>query len=190
MYRVSVKGLLERFQDGSLTCVAYMQRVIRRAQDLSVFNYFVSMDTEKMLAEARQADARYRDGTHRPLEGVPIALKDNIDVKGQVTGACTPGLAGLKPRRTAEVARRLLEAGAIQAGRLNMHELAYGVSTRNAYTGDSHNFHNFDYTCGGSSGGSGRGNDGGDSVITTLVPSVQILAVLTFTGYSRQSSQT
>ncbi|XP_022087957.1 uncharacterized protein LOC110977815 isoform X3 [Acanthaster planci] len=113
------------------------------------------MDTERMLKDAQEADARYRNKTNRPLEGVPIAMKDNIDIEGEVTGAGTPGLAGLKPKHTAEVARRLFDAGAIHAGRVNMHELAFGISTYNAYTGASHNFHNFDYTCGGSSGGSG-----------------------------------
>ncbi|XP_022088363.1 uncharacterized protein LOC110978036 [Acanthaster planci] len=154
MYHLGIKDLLDRFSNGTLTCEAYMRWVIQRAEDLKVFNYFVSMNTEKMLKDAQEADARYGTKTNRPLEGVPIALKDNIDVEGEVTGAGTPGLAGLKAKHTAEVAKRLFEAGAIHAGRTVMHELAYGVSTTNPYTGDSHNFHNFDYTCGGSSGGS------------------------------------
>ncbi|XP_022087962.1 uncharacterized protein LOC110977816 [Acanthaster planci] len=155
MYHLNIKDLLQRFSDGTMTCEAYTRRVIQRAQDLKVFNYFVSMDTERMLKDAQEADARYRNKTNRPLEGVPIAMKDNIDIEGEETGAGTPGLAGLKPKHTAEVARRLFDAGAIHAGRVNMHELASGASTCNAYTGASHNFHNFDYTCGGSSGGSG-----------------------------------
>ena len=143
MYRLSIKDLRQRFSDGTLTCEAYTRRVIQRAQDLKCFNYFVSMDTEKMLKDAQEADARYRSKTNRPLEGIPIAMKDNIDIEGEVTGAGTPGLAGLKSKYTADVARRLFDAGAIHAGRVNMHELAAGASTCNAYTGFSHNFHNF-----------------------------------------------
>ena len=155
MYRLSIGDLLCRFRDGTLTCETYTRRVIQRAEDLKVFNYFVSMDTDRMLKEAKEADARYRSKTNRPLEGILIAIKDNIDIKGEPTGAGTMGLAGLKPKHTSEVAKRLFDAGVIHAGRTNMHELAYGVSTTNKYTGYSHNFHNFDYTCGGSSGGSG-----------------------------------
>ncbi|XP_033645482.1 mandelamide hydrolase-like [Asterias rubens] len=155
MYRLTIGDLLDRFKKGTLTCEAYTKRMIQRAEDLKIFNYFVSMDTERMLQKAKEADVRYQSKTNRPLEGILIALKDNIDVEGEVTGACTPGLAGLKPKHTAEVAKRLFDAGAIHAGRTNMHELAAGASTINPYTGDSHNFHNFDYICGGSSGGSG-----------------------------------
>ncbi|XP_033646013.1 mandelamide hydrolase-like [Asterias rubens] len=154
MYRLTIGDLLDRFKKGTLTCEAYTKRMIQRAEDLVIFNYFVSMDTERMLQKAKEADARYQSKTNRPLEGILIALKDNIDVEGEATGACTPGLAGLKPKHTAEVAKRLFDAGAIHAGRTNMHELAFGISTINTYTGSCHNFHNFDYTCGGSSGGS------------------------------------
>ncbi|XP_033646107.1 mandelamide hydrolase-like [Asterias rubens] len=155
MYRLTIGDLLDRFKKGTLTCEGYTKRMIQRAEDLKIFNYFVSMDTERMLQKAKEADARYQSKSNRPLEGILIAIKDNIDVEGEATGACTPGLAGLKPKHTAEVAKRLFDAGAIHAGRTNMHELAFGVSTINTYTGDSHNFHNFDYICGGSSGGSG-----------------------------------
>ncbi len=167
MYRLTIGDLLDRFKQGTLTCEAYTKRMIQRAEDLKVFNYFVSMDTERMLQKAKEADARYQSKTNRPLEGILIAMKDNIDIEGEATGACTPGLAGLKPKHTAEVAKRLFDAGAIHAGRTNMHELAFGVSTINTYTGPSHNFYNFDYTCGGSSGGSG-GAVGADIVPAAL----------------------
>ncbi|XP_038070911.1 mandelamide hydrolase-like [Patiria miniata] len=155
MYRLGINDLLQQFSDGSLTCEAYTKRVIQRVQDLKVFNYFVSMNTDRMLKDAQEADARYKNKTNRLLEGIPIAMKDNIDIEGEPTEAGTPGLAGLKPKHTAEVARRLFDAGAIHAGRANMHELAFGISSCNAHKGPCHNFHNFDYTCGGSSGGSG-----------------------------------
>ncbi|XP_071810221.1 mandelamide hydrolase-like [Asterias amurensis] len=155
MYHLTIGDLLDHFKKGTLTCEAYTKRMIQRAVDLKMFNYFISMDTERMLQKAKEADARYQSKSNRPLEGILIAIKDNIDVEGEATGACTPGLAGLKPKHTAEVAKRLFDAGAIHAGRTNMHELAAGASTINTYTGSCHNFHNFDYTCGGSSGGSG-----------------------------------
>ena len=154
MYHLGIRDLRNHFKDGTLTCEAYTKRVIQRAEDLKVFNYFVSMDTDRMLKEAKEADARYQSKTNRPLEGILIAIKDNIDIEGEPTGAGTPGLSGLKPKHTADVAKRLFDAGVIHAGRTNMTELAAGMATNNKFTGDSHNFHNFDYTCGGSSGGS------------------------------------
>ncbi|XP_071795979.1 mandelamide hydrolase-like isoform X1 [Asterias amurensis] len=155
VHHLNMTDLLDHFKQGTLTCEAYTRGAIKWAEELKHFNYFVSMDTDRMLKEAKDSDVRYKANTNRALEGVLIAIKDNIDVEGEATGAGTPGLAQLRPKTTAEVARRLFEAGAIHAGRTNMHELAHGPLTVNSHTGSSHNFYNFDYTCGGSSGGSG-----------------------------------
>ncbi|XP_022095447.1 uncharacterized protein LOC110981813 [Acanthaster planci] len=167
LYRLTINEILEKFKDGSLTCEDYMNRVIRRATELKAFNYFISMDTDRMMDDAKEADARYRRKTHRHLEGIPIAVKDNIDIEGEVTGAGTSGLAGRRAKRTAEVVRRLLAAGAINAGRTNMHEMACGITSANLYTGACHNFFNYDFSCGGSSGGSG-GAVGADIVPVAL----------------------
>lgn len=61
----------------------------------------------------------------------------------------------MHPKKTSKVVSLLLEAGAINSGRCNMHELAYGITTTNSFTGNSRNFFNKDFSCGGSSGGCG-----------------------------------
>jgi aspartyl-tRNA(Asn)/glutamyl-tRNA(Gln) amidotransferase subunit A len=107
-------------------------------------------------AEAAAADARHARGAARgPLDGIPIALKDNIDVAGVPT---TNGLGprpGTVPARDAEVVCRLRAAGAVILGKLNMHEAAFGGTTDNPHLGRTHNPWRSGYTPGGSSGGTG-----------------------------------
>ena len=63
------------------------------------------------------------------LHGVPVAVKDLVDVAGEVTGAGSPKLAGNRARRDAEVVARLRAAGAVVVGKTRTHEFAYGVVT-------------------------------------------------------------
>ena len=114
------------------------------------------MLTDHALAGADAADQRRRSGRVRgPLDGIPIAIKDNIDVAGVAT------TAGIEARRNhvalsdATVIAKLKAAGAVILGKLNMHEAAHGGTTANEAYGFCHNPHRSGLTPGGSSGGSG-----------------------------------
>jgi aspartyl-tRNA(Asn)/glutamyl-tRNA(Gln) amidotransferase subunit A len=111
---------------------------------------------EEALAQARAADSRRRaGGTLGPLDGVPIGVKDNIDVAGVPTSG---GIALYRDRVAAQdafVIRRLRAAGAVILGKLNMHEAALGATTATSCFGRCENPHRSGYTPGGSSGGSG-----------------------------------
>ncbi len=85
---------------------------------------------------------------------MPILIKDNIDVHGYPTTAGTPGLAGVYPRAHAPVVQRLLDAGAIVAGKANLHELAVGGTSRNDHFGFVVNPWRAEVIAGGSNGGS------------------------------------
>jgi amidase len=108
---------------------------------------------ERALAEADQADARLRAGDERPLLGVPVAVKDNVDVAGEVAyfGTRSPLPAA---GADSEVVARLRGAGAVLIGRTHLPELAIWPFTESASWGVTRNPWSFDRTCGGSSGGS------------------------------------
>lgn len=90
-----------------------------------------------------------------PLHGVPIALKDNIGLAGQVTTAGSKILKDWRPEQDATVAARLKGAGAIIVGKTNMHEFAWGGTSANPHYGFVRNPWNTDRFPAGSSGGSG-----------------------------------
>jgi amidase len=116
-------------------------------------NSFRAVFAEKALLEAEQAEARLRAGEERPLLGVPIALKDNHNLAGDLT---TNGTDGFTEPATSdsEMVRRLREAGAIVIGKTHLPELAVCGFTESATWGVSRNPWNPERTPGGSSGGS------------------------------------
>jgi aspartyl-tRNA(Asn)/glutamyl-tRNA(Gln) amidotransferase subunit A len=119
-------------------------------------NAFITVVHERARAQARAMDAELRAGKSRgPLHGVPIALKDNIDTAGIPTTAASALLADRIPAEDAEVARRLVAAGAVILGKTNMDEFAAGGTTTSTYYGPAHNPWRADRVTGGSSGGSG-----------------------------------
>ena len=101
-----------------------------------------------------QLDTQAKASHGKPLSGLAVAVKDNIDVAGFNTSA------GLEVRRhhgaasDAYVVSKLRQAGAAVLGKLNMHEGALGASNHNSHFGDCHNPHRHGFTPGGSSGGS------------------------------------
>jgi aspartyl-tRNA(Asn)/glutamyl-tRNA(Gln) amidotransferase subunit A len=111
---------------------------------------FVAVLADRALAEAAERDAELRRGRVRgPLHGVPVAVKDLVDVAGVVTGAGSPKLAGNLAAADAEVVSRLRAAGAVVVGKTRTHEFAYGVVTPGTV-----NPWDPDRIAGGSSGGS------------------------------------
>ncbi|MEI4272483.1 amidase family protein [Klenkia sp. LSe6-5] len=89
-----------------------------------------------------------------PLAGVPIAVKDNVDVLDLPTSGGTPVLHGSRPGRDHHAVARLRAAGATVVGKTNLHELAFGITSNNAAYGPVRNPHDPTRSAGGSSGGS------------------------------------
>lgn len=148
--------VLAAFRAGRLTAVAYAQALLDRCRDLAWLNAFIGGTSEALLLEAREADNRRRRGRSAGiLDGLPIVIKDNIDVAGWATTAGTPGLEEHVPDTTAPVAAALFEAGALMLGKTNMHELAYGITSNNGAFGPVRNPYGVRRIAGGSSGGTG-----------------------------------
>jgi aspartyl-tRNA(Asn)/glutamyl-tRNA(Gln) amidotransferase subunit A len=123
----------------------YLDRIDALDQKL---NAYISVRAEEALAEADACP----DG---PLHGVPVAVKDVIDVAGTRTTAASKILRDNVATGDAVVVARLRAAGAVILGKLNTHEFAYGALTTSPHFGPAHNPWSLDRVCGGSSGGSG-----------------------------------
>ena len=178
--------LLSALESGGITALQIAEALCGRAAELSSLNTLVMFDAERFLAAARNSDDEGNQGRIRGrLHGLPLVIKDNIDVAGFPTTAATPALFDHRPNRTAPVADKLLAAGAIVMAKTNMHELAFspGITKSPDDTselifgghGNARNPYNIDRSPAGSSTGTaaaiggriapaGLGSDTGGSV--------------------------
>ena len=116
---------------------------------------FITVTAEQALEQARQADRELAMGQDRgPFHGVPVALKDLFYTKGVPTTAGSKVYQNFLPEYNATVVEKLLAAGAVLLGKLNMHEFAYGITSANPHFGAVRNPWNPRHSPGGSSGGS------------------------------------
>ncbi len=119
-------------------------------------NSFITVTAESALQRARQAEEAVRRGEALgPLHGVPLALKDLYETQGVRTTAGSTFSADYVPEANAAVVDKLEAAGALFLGKLNMHEIALGLTNVNPHYGACHNPWALDRVTGGSSGGSG-----------------------------------
>jgi len=122
-------------------------------------NAYVTVTADKAREMAKASDARIMQGEARPLEGVPLGIKDLFATEGVHTQACSHILDGFKPRYESTVTANLWADGAVMLGKLNMDEFAMGSSNETSYYGPVVNpwreeGGNKDLVPGGSSGGS------------------------------------
>ncbi len=168
--------LLALLRDGELTARGLTELYLERIARLDpALNAYRTVRREAALAEADAADARLRAGEQAPLLGLPVAVKDNLEVAGELTTHGT-GLVREPARQDCEAVRRLRAAGAIVLGLTTMPELALWPHATNSPTwGVTRNPHDPSRSPGGSSGGSAvavaaglaaaaLGTDGGGSV--------------------------
>lgn len=118
-------------------------------------NAFITVTEETALSAARVAEDEIHRGNWRgPLHGIPIGIKDIIDITGVPTTASSNLFRNRLPERDAPVVSRLKKAGAILLGKQNLHEFAYGGSSMISCFGEVRNAWSVDHIAGGSSGGS------------------------------------
>jgi indoleacetamide hydrolase len=114
---------------GKVTSTALTTEALARAKANADLNAFVTLDEAGALKAAAAFDAN--DNKDKPLGGVPVVIKDNIEVAGLPCSAGTPALKQYVPKADAPVVAKLRAAGAIIIGKTNMHELAFGISGYN-----------------------------------------------------------
>lgn len=151
-----IAGLARRIRRREVTSTQLTERALESARiHNDRINAFISVYTADALAEAREADRRIAAGDHRgPLDGIPIAVKDNFYVRGRRTTMGSKIHADFVPDLTATAVARLTDAGAVLIGKTNMDEYALGGTTDNPYYGTCRNPHDINRSPGGSSGGS------------------------------------
>ena len=146
------KGL----RDGEFRSVDLLDAATQRATVTEAhLHSYLTMDHDGARSAAFTADEAFAGGEDLgPLQGIPVALKDNMCTLGVETTAASKILAGWKPPYDGTAVSRLRDAGAVITGKMNLDEFAMGSSTENSAFGETRNPWDTDRVPGGSSGGS------------------------------------
>lgn len=174
---LGIAGIHEAYEKGTLTAEQLTQAYLERMAELDdQINAITFINTEA-IAIARQLDDEYRmTGKLRPLHGIPMVVKDNINTRGMPTTAGSWALQDFIPDRDAPIIARLVDAGAIILAKTNMAEWAFSpMHTESSTHGTTRNPYNPDHVPAGSSGGTaaaitanfgviGLGTDTGNSI--------------------------
>lgn len=147
---------LDAFASGQDRPDLRTRRVLRNIERGNIFNrHYIAHGGERLALEATASAKRWSSGAPLgALDGLLLAVKDNIDVAGFATTAGSRLGMGIPARSDAAVVDRLRAAGALVVGKVNMNEAALGVDGANAVHGDCRNPRWANHSCGGSSSGS------------------------------------
>ncbi len=154
--QLSALELGKKIKDKEITVTeavnAQLEKI--RAKDES-YNCYITLLEEEALARAARVQQQLDAGEFgdSPLAGVPVAIKDNICIKGVKTTCASRILYNFKPPYHATVIEKLERAGAVILGKANMDEFAMGSTTETSFFGETRNPWNREHVPGGSSGG-------------------------------------
>ena len=175
---ITATEAITAFKAKKLSPVDLMKAMVVRCEAVNPkVNAITYSFYERALDQARDAEAKYMktDGRLRPLEGIPVAIKDFHPIKDEITTFGSRLYKDFRPDNTAPTVERLFDAGAVMHIRTTTPEFAHSSVTKSPLWGVTRNPWNQDYTAGGSSGGSGAavasgmttvadGTDGGGSI--------------------------
>jgi aspartyl-tRNA(Asn)/glutamyl-tRNA(Gln) amidotransferase subunit A len=150
----SIAEVADRIRSGALSPVDLTRACLDRIDARPDLNTFITVMRDAALADAAAAGREIATGRYRgPLHGVPVSIKDLIDVAGTPTtsGSAVPPR---HPSQDAPIVTRLREAGAVIVGKTNLHEFAFGTTSEESAFGPVRHPRDRDRSPGGSSGGS------------------------------------
>lgn len=154
-WRLSAADLTLAYARGRLSPVEVVRELLARIDTLDGgLHAFLALDADGALSAARAAERAWRDRAGRPplLCGVPVTVKDTIEIAGMPTTYGSRAFAG-RQAPDSEIGRRLRAAGAVIVGKTNVSEFALSTYTMNRLAGPAANPWDLDRTAGGSSGG-------------------------------------
>ncbi len=155
--KLPVTEVSKKLRAGEFTSAELTRSLIHYARSINdKTNAYISFREEEALKEAAEADKAIQNGTAKGIYyGIPMGIKDNIYLKGEITTMGSKIHKDFISDMNASVVDILKEAGVIIIGKLNLHEYAWGVTNDNPHFGATHNPWNLSKITGGSSGGNG-----------------------------------
>ena len=156
LFTLTIADAARLLRGGAITSRELTEACLARiASDNPRLNAFITVTADSARAEADQADRELAAGRDRgPLHGIPISIKDLIDIAGLPTTAASSVRAGHVARRDARVITNLRAAGAVFVGKTNLHEFAMGTTNEESAFGPARHPQDPTRSPGGSSGGS------------------------------------
>ena len=153
--RLGVDQLLDAFRRRTVSPVDVVEALAERIEAVDhLVGAFTTLCLDRAREEARDAERAWARGEPRPLEGIPLGVKDLFDSAGVRTSYGSPMFGKHVPEHDAEAVARARAAGAVVIGKTQTHEFAWGISSVNLLMGSTHNPWALDRISGGSSGGS------------------------------------
>jgi aspartyl-tRNA(Asn)/glutamyl-tRNA(Gln) amidotransferase subunit A len=152
----TIQSLARALQAREITSEAVTDACLAQiAERNPTLNAFITVLADDARAQARESDRAMNAGRYRgPLHGVPLSLKDILDLRGTTTTAASRVREGHRAEADAPVVARLREAGAVFVGKCNLHEFALGTTNEDSAFGAAHHPLDPSRSPGGSSGGS------------------------------------
>lgn len=167
IYEMTAFETAEKIKNREITAMDAVESVAKAVESKDkTYNCYTSFDKEIAFEQAEQVQKRIDNGELvSELAGVPIAIKDNICTKGQLTTCSSKILYNFKPPYNATVINKLKEADMIPLGKLNMDEFAMGSTTETSYFGATKNPWDINKVPGGSSGGAAASVAADESIV-------------------------
>ncbi len=141
IYEMTALEVAEKIRNKEITAMDAVESVAKAVDEKDkTYNCYTHLDKELALEKAEKAQKLIDSGkAASPLAGVPVAVKDNICTKGDITSCASKILYNFRPPYDATVIKKMDEAGIVPCGKVNMDEFAMGSTTETSFYGATKN---------------------------------------------------